>query len=61
MGKFVSTAISEHKLYCFGGERSDGELIKSLESFNLYSGEWEKEENMNELDHGYSAVTVYDC
>ena len=57
---FVPTAINEHKLYCFGGEGPDEESIKSIESFNLYSGEWEKEENMNEFDHGYSAVTVYD-
>ena len=41
---FVPTAISEHTFYCFIGHRLNGEWIESMESFNLYSGEWEKEE-----------------
>ena len=53
-----ATAISEHKLYCFGSLRFDRVML--VESFNLYSGEWETEENLNKLDQGDFAITVYD-
>ena len=49
-----SAAISEHKLYCFGSRD-----CKSVESSDLYTGEWKNEENMAH-NRSTTAVAVYD-
>ena len=55
-----AAAISEHKLYCFGSQGPNEEWIMSMESFNLYSEEWENEEITHQLEEVSSAMTVYD-
>ena len=50
---FAPTAISEHKLYCFGGFIG----FNSVELFNFYSGEWEDAKYSTEFRVSFSAVT----
>ena len=49
-----AAAISEHKLYCFGGPD-----CKSVESLDLYNGEWKNEEDIAQYGPT-TAVAVYD-
>ena len=53
---WFAAAISDHKLYCFGGL----EGFDQLESFNLYSEEWESETTVDNFTGSISAVTLYD-
>jgi len=52
-----AAAISEHKLYCFGGDRAD-----TVESFDLYKEEWLEEGRMPKYLSSCrtSAVTIFD-
>ena len=58
-----AVAISEHKLYCFGGVDIRVEL-NSVESFDLYSERWQIEENDNNMPayvgKNGAAITIYD-
>ena len=51
-----AAAISDHKLYCFGGIGR----FHQLESFNLYSEKWKKENTVDNFTVDISAVTLYD-
>ena len=58
-----AVAISEHKLYCFGGVDIRVGL-NSVESFDLYSERWQIEENDNNMPDyvgkNGAAITIYD-
>ena len=52
-----AAAISGYKLYCFAGVDGDHDRNYSVESYNIYTETWQKEEDI-EL-YIYDAVTIY--